>query len=108
MEIEYCSAWRLTKEKEITFIPRKCSSQVGEQGLCLSCFLSRAAHRRIYSFFTALRAPSFHTYLYQNTPHSTSTAYPGRDTSALESEALTEPTKSMRKHKLVNRGSTSH
>jgi hypothetical protein len=41
MEIEYCSAWRLTKEKEITFMPRKCSSQVGEQGLSLSCFRSR-------------------------------------------------------------------
>jgi hypothetical protein len=29
--------------------------------------VSRAAHRRIYSFFTALRAPSFYIYLYKHT-----------------------------------------
>ena len=44
----------------------------------LTAALSRAAHRHIYSFFTAIRAPSF-THIYTNTPHSTSTACPGRD-----------------------------
>jgi hypothetical protein len=49
----------------------------------VECYVSRAAHRRIYSSFTAIRAPLF-IHIFTQTHHiSTSTACPGRDTTAL-------------------------